>query len=213
MKLKKFINSANGQICGGSEFGWSCYPDARYIDISDIDNREIGHCLASTKTQEVYEIELHVYEDNISYRWTHPNYINSRDQEALSRNIDPNIAYDDVNFTDITSEEEILKLVKNIVHKTYVHSHMPQEIISNNCVKNEDESTEPSMIQEYDVKITSVQCFSVYATTMEEAATKAKEFSSTMQPPEIYPNKLCWIDQYVSKEEVARKLMVEHTTE
>jgi len=218
MKLKKFMNAADGHVCGGSEFQWSCYPNARYMDIADIDGVEVGNCIFNTKSQEIYEIEVNVVEDDISYRWEDSDYELARTLEANKRGIDNEVAYDDVMFTDIASEDEILDLVSKIVHKTYVHSHAPRakptkagkENVCPAEVAAEKILSAPAVEQqEYSVKITTVQCLDVRADSMEEALEKAKEFTATMRPAETYPKGVSWIDQYATKEEISRNLVVE----
>ena len=121
MKLKRLLTAADSRICGGSTYGWNCYPNARYIDIADFDGEEIGACIFNTATNEVYEVEAHVYEDRVSYRWIDPAYAGLHNAEAVERNVDPNVAYDDVSYTSV-DEDTILELVSKIVRKTYVHS-------------------------------------------------------------------------------------------
>ena len=39
MFLQEFLAASDGHVSGGSEFMWKCYgPDARFMDISDIDS-------------------------------------------------------------------------------------------------------------------------------------------------------------------------------
>lgn len=127
MKLKKFLKAADSRISGGSDYLWSCFPDGQFIDVSNIDGKEVGGCIVSRKTQEVYQIEVSVEEDNVVYRWTSPDYIVEYGIEADRRKIDKFIAYDNVRYTDIDDDDEILDLVHRIVHMTYVHSHTPIE--------------------------------------------------------------------------------------
>ena len=123
MNLQQFMEAVDSHVCGGSEFQWQCYPYGRYMDISDINNNEVGNCIFSTKSQEVYEIEFYISQDDVAYRWTDPVYAQARDDEAVSKSIDPTVAYDNIKFIEITDEEEILKLAVSIVHMTYVHIH------------------------------------------------------------------------------------------
>lgn len=127
MNLQQFMDAVDCRVCGGSNFQWECYPNARYMDISDLNGTQVGSCLFSTASQEVYEIEFRVHEDDVAYRWTDPLYASPRDQESLIKGLDPTLAYDDVKFTEVESEEEILKLVRNITHMVYVHSRPLEE--------------------------------------------------------------------------------------
>lgn len=121
MNLQQFMDAVDCRVCGGSTFQWECYPNGRYMDISNLNGNEVGSCIFSTISQEVYEITFYVYEDNVAYRWTDPVYETARDDESAMLGLDPDLAYDDVKFTDIVSEEEMLKIARSIVHMTYVH--------------------------------------------------------------------------------------------
>jgi hypothetical protein len=125
MKLKQFLKAVDSRICGGSEYLWDCFPDGQYIDISDIEGHELGGCIASRKTQEVYQIEIHIDEDNQVFRWTSPDWIAEYGMEADRRKVDKFIAYDDVAYTDVGSEDEMLDIARRVVHMTFVHSHTP----------------------------------------------------------------------------------------
>jgi len=124
MKLEKFLKAAAFRICGGDEFQWDCYPNARYLMISDTDGKEVGQCLFSVVDQTVYEIDIFVDEDNVAYRWSNSAWVHFRDEESEKLQVDPDIAYDDLRYTDIKDDDEILVFVEKIVHKTYVHSHV-----------------------------------------------------------------------------------------
>lgn len=211
MKLNKFLEAADGQITGGTEYQWKCYgPDARYMDISNIDNDEIGSCVFDSKTKKVYEVTADVYDDNVAYRWIDPKYEDAYLTECAERNIIPESAYDYTNYTKITSSSEILELVHKIVHKTYVHSHCPPEERIDEVIK---ENIEESAVEdEYTVKVHVVQIFDVRANSMEEAAQKARTFASGMKPS-LHIDGISWMDSYFSKEEVSRELVVKQYKE
>jgi len=225
MKLGTVLEAAASRVSGGSEFQWECYPDARYVDIADIDDTEICNILHSTKTQDVYEVQVFVNEDDLAYRWVNPDFADLYIAEAMDRNIDPHIAYDDVVFTEIIDDEKILELVHKIVHKTYVHEKphvdrtfdidtppdatFPEDEHSSHCgYAGHSEQEE----LEYEVGINVAHILSVKATSMEEAVCKAKKFTKAMRPSD-YPDGLSWIDSYVAKERVSRDLAVEHIEE
>jgi hypothetical protein len=123
MKLKKFLKAADSRVCGGSEYQWDCFGrNAQYMDISDLSGEEIGGCIFDRETQVVYQVELYVNSDNVAYRWLEPEWACEYGLEADRRKVDKMIAYDDVRFTEVYSEEDILDLTHRIVHNTYVHS-------------------------------------------------------------------------------------------
>lgn len=122
MKLKKFLKAVDGYVCGGSEYQWKCFPNAQFMDVSDLDGNEIGGCIFSRTDQTVYQVEVHVYDDEVAYRWIDPKWSLEYGIEAEQRNVSKFNAYDDVDFTQVESEKEILDLLHSVIHKTYVHS-------------------------------------------------------------------------------------------
>lgn len=221
MKLKKFLEATDGQITGGTDFQWKCYgPSAQYMDVSDIDNVEVGSCVFDSKTKKVYEITVDVYKDNVAYRWVDPTYEFALFEEALERHLNTENAYDDVDYTKITSSSEILELLHKIVHKTYVHSHrslvesVDSEIKNNEKIIAEHKENVPEAAPdtEYSVKIHVIQQLDVMANSMEDATEKAKMFTSGMKPGQ-HVEGVHWMDSYFSREEVSRELVVEHFKE
>lgn len=123
MKLKKFLKAADSRVCGGSEYQWDCFGrNAQYMDISDLSGEEIGGCIFDRETQAVYQVEMYVNSDNVAYRWIDPAWSLEYGIEADRRGVDKFNAYDDVEFTMVETEEDILDLTHRIVHDTYVHS-------------------------------------------------------------------------------------------
>lgn len=207
MKLNKFLEAADGQITGGSEYQWKCYgPDARFMDVSDIDNNEVGSCIFDSKTKKVYEVTANVYEDDVVYRWIDHKYESMYYDEADSRGVNPVQAYDDVVYTIENDEDKILELVHKIVHKTYVHSH--QDTTEEMTPPMAAEMLESKEQTEYSVKITRTDSFDVRATSMEDAVEKAKNFVRSFAPTNR-GDSVSWMDNYFTKEEVARNLVTE----
>jgi len=107
MNLQDINEALNHKIIGGSEYGWECYPDARYLDYES----EYAHCsvLFNINTQEIYCAEVNTKELAHQYRWLNPMYIDAMVAEATQKNIDPNQAWDDVKWTDLEVEEDFLE--------------------------------------------------------------------------------------------------------
>lgn len=212
MKLKRFLEAADGQITSGSEYQWKCYGEnARYIDVSNIDNQAVGSAIFDSKTKKVYEVTAEVNEDNVVYRWIDLEYKNALREESVNREVDWLIAYDNVAYTDC-DDDEILDLLHKIIHKTYVHEHYHRplgESLESAIENNERVIQEQTPEKEFKVKITVVHEFDVKAHTMEKATEKAKEFVSGFKPINSGLNQVCWLDTYNTKEEVARNLVSE----
>jgi hypothetical protein len=126
MKIQDVSLAAGHRVCGGSEYQWQCWPDAQFMDFTDIDGQEVAGCIYSREDQTVYSAEVHLYEpefaDSVSYRWLNPDWKQAMLDEATQRGVDSANAYDGVQFTDIEDETEFLDLVSRIVHHTYVHA-------------------------------------------------------------------------------------------
>jgi hypothetical protein len=117
MHLSKVNETLSHRICSGSEYGWKCYPDSRYLDYeSDFAYVSV---IYSTIDQTVYQAEVSVKreawdEDKKPYRWLNPEYQNAFYKESKKRNVDPNQAWDDVKWIDLEVESDWLEKAKAI---------------------------------------------------------------------------------------------------
>jgi hypothetical protein len=112
MHLSKVNNALEHRIAGGSEFQWSCWPDARYIDFeSDFAHASV---VFNSRTQEVYSADVSVkremwHTDSAPYRWLNPTYKQQYVDEAQSRGVDYGLAWDNTVWTDLEVEEDWLE--------------------------------------------------------------------------------------------------------
>jgi hypothetical protein len=138
MKLNQVFEACGGRVNGGSEFGWACYGDARYMDFCDSDgNDDVVNCVYSPATQEIFEVQVWVNDDNVVYSWRNPEYKKAYKAEAKERGVDANNAFDNIQYTKVKSEEEILDLAQKMIHGTYVHSKglIEHEYVASNGMK------------------------------------------------------------------------------
>lgn len=117
MKLDTVLCKFNYNITGGEQFMWNCYPDARYMSLSS-ENAEVS-VIYSTVDQTVYEatVDLAVGVEASglsSYRWLDPEWKAAYEAEAKSRNCDPKIAYDDVEWVDLEVEDDFLSKARDM---------------------------------------------------------------------------------------------------
>jgi hypothetical protein len=90
MKIQDFLKSVNYKITEGSEYLWKCYGDNAYSishyqnNLNDIEYEV--NCVFDTVSELVYNIELIDYDENIGYRWIHPDYKENYLQEAENNN-------------------------------------------------------------------------------------------------------------------------------
>lgn len=116
MHLSKVNEALGHRITGGSEYHWQCYgPDVRFLDFES----EHAHAsvLFDTRTQEVYEVTISSKNDSIRpYRWLNPETKQDYLAECKARNIDPQCAWDNINYVDLETEEDFLDKAEAIIN-------------------------------------------------------------------------------------------------
>lgn len=117
MHLKDVNEITNHRITCGSDFLWSCYPDARSLDYEN--TYAYITAVYSTETQEIYEVNVSVKpeswsEDQRPYRWLNPAYKEAYYKECKTRKVKKNIAWDDVKYIDLETEEDFLEKAEAI---------------------------------------------------------------------------------------------------
>ena len=113
--IKDFMETVNYRITEGYEYQWNCFGYNAYGIDSWVSKNYTISVIFDTKTQVVYQSEAHDYVNNRSYRWTNPEYAQKHAEEAKERGIDPNNAFDDVNFVNLDVEEDFLEKAKAII--------------------------------------------------------------------------------------------------
>ena len=120
MHLKQVNEITDHQIIEGSEFGWNCYPNARYLNYES--KFAYVSVLYSTETQEIYEADVSIKTNNWfgedknmkPYRWLNPEHKDAMIAEAKSRKVKWRKAWDDVKWVDLETEEDFLEKAKAI---------------------------------------------------------------------------------------------------
>lgn len=111
--LKDFMETIQYKITEGSEYCWDCYgPNAYSLDSWNGESDEGGHTITTVfdkQDQTVYQMEAWDYTNHRCYRWINPNYIDEYKEECERRDIDFKNAYDNVDFIDLETEEDILE--------------------------------------------------------------------------------------------------------
>ncbi len=101
------------KISGGDNYCWTCWDNARFIEYKS--EYAYVNAVFNTVTQEIYQVEIDVntntWEPNDvrPYRWLNPDYKQAYLDEAESRNVDPNQAWDDVKWYDLETAEDFLE--------------------------------------------------------------------------------------------------------
>lgn len=112
------MEAINYRITEGSEYGWSCYGNYSYTLDSWNGDNDNGHSISitfDTKDQTVYQMETFDYKNRRAYRWIHPEHAYKYLNEAKHRGVDADDALDDVKFTDLEVEEDMLEKTRAIV--------------------------------------------------------------------------------------------------
>jgi hypothetical protein len=233
MKLNDFLNAAKGRISGGSAYGWSCYPNAQSVDVSDDNGNDCGSAIFNRTSHYVYEATVCVPNTQVAFRWSDAEFAWARIDESRRRHVDDTLAWDDVKWTAIVEEDTMLNIVKSVVElKDWDHWAADDTVADVNtsgcggdcssCSCRDDEcgdvevevvdtaeEQDCSNMTEYNVSIDVTYTFDVKANSMEEAVAKAKEFATTMKPVAQYDYDVSWMDHYASKETVSRNLRTE----
>jgi hypothetical protein len=137
MQLSEVNETFNHQITGGSDYGWDCYGSNTWsIDYSS--KYAHGYVVFDTETQKVYEVTVSPITDTHKpYRYIDPNYRMSHDTEAKDRNVDPNVAWDDVMWVDLETEEDFIdKASKMFVGESFdTRIQVPVELDNDTLLK------------------------------------------------------------------------------
>lgn len=117
ISVRDFMETVNYRITEGSDYGWQCYgPNAFCMD--SWNGLHDGHSISmvfDTLTQQVYEMCAHDYSRGRAYRWINPEYKQSHDDEALSRTVQIEQAWDDINYVDLEVPSDILDKARAMV--------------------------------------------------------------------------------------------------
>lgn len=107
MNLAQVNEAMHHKITGGSEYGWHCWPDARFLDYEG----DYAHVsvVFNSQTQEIYSAEINDKKNaHKPYRWMNPVFKDNYLNECEERGADPNQAWDDTYWYDLETEEDWL---------------------------------------------------------------------------------------------------------
>ena len=113
--LKQWMETVNYRITEGSDYTWHCFGDYAYsLDSWNGDqDGHTFHIIFDTRTQEVYQVEAHDYKNLRSYRLTNPDYLDAY-KESVEQHAIADVAYDDVKFIDLETDEDFLEKAQAI---------------------------------------------------------------------------------------------------
>ena len=110
MHLSQVNETLSHRICGGSEYMWDCWPNARFVDYSS--EYATAGVIMNAQTQEIYEatVESRPGDTELGpYRWLNPAYKDAMYAEAESRGVDRDQAWDEVKWIDLEVEADYLE--------------------------------------------------------------------------------------------------------
>ena len=98
----------NYRITEGSDYQWECYgPNAYTLDSWNGD--QDGHSFSiyfDTRTQEVYEVQIHDYRNQRAYRMINPEFVKKHKKEAKRREVEYKEAWDNVDYVDLEVDDD-----------------------------------------------------------------------------------------------------------
>lgn len=118
MQLSEVNNLFQHKITDGSEYLWNCYGDTvRTIDYTS--KHACGYVVFDTETHEVFEVSVSPVAgawdiEPKPYRYINPEHRMSYETEAEDRHVDPNVAWDDVKWVDLETEEDFAEKAKGM---------------------------------------------------------------------------------------------------
>ena len=111
--VKEWMEIVDCKITEGSDYGWQCYgPNAYRLDSWNNIHGKGGYSFSivfSTKSQKVYEVSVYDYTNDRAYRMINPKFQKKHDAEAVTRNVDPNEAWDDVSYIDLSVDDDFIQ--------------------------------------------------------------------------------------------------------
>ena len=111
--LKQWLELANYKITEGERYLWDCYGTNTFMLVSwnGINGRG-GYntdIVFDTKTQTVYEVSVYDFTNERAYRMINPQYADAHAQEASTRSVDINNAWEGVDYIDLDVEEDFVE--------------------------------------------------------------------------------------------------------
>jgi hypothetical protein len=115
--LKEWMELVNYRITEGSEYQWQCYGAEAY-SLDSWSGDQDGYSLTvifDKSNQTVYEVTACDYANNRAYRMINPDYKFGYDDEAAGRGVAADQAWDEVNYTDLETDEDFMTKAQAII--------------------------------------------------------------------------------------------------
>ncbi len=109
--MKEWMELVDYKITEGSDFCWNCYGNDAYM-LDSWNGEQDGYSFTvifDTKTQVVYEVQAHDYVHQRAYRMVNEDFRKKLKKEARKRDVDKNMAWDDVNYVDLEVDDDFIQ--------------------------------------------------------------------------------------------------------
>ena len=111
--MKEWMGLVDYKITEGSDYGWTSYgPNAYTLDSWNGIHGDGGYSFSivfSTKSQKVYEVSICDYTNNRAYRMINPKNVEKHRKEAKERDVNPNEAWEDVDYVDLEVDDDFVQ--------------------------------------------------------------------------------------------------------
>ena len=195
MNLKSVLEVIDHKFTTSDGWSLKTFSDSLHITFKDQTIRPCGRCIYDNDTNNVLYISAEVPNHPLAFQWIHPTYKKAYCEELRT---DWNIAWDDVTYTNVLTEELMLEYIENIVNLNYIN--LPALGSKEYFLTNE------TTMKQYTVKLDVRYTFDVEASTIKEALEKANHFQQTMKSGWGDVPEVSWMDTKVVKEIVEHDL-------
>lgn len=138
MNVNNVLDTVKYRIAQSSPYLYQSFgmENPRIFDFFDIEEEVAGNFTAD-ESGKVYEIIAEIPNIGVCYRWVDPEFRNTLYQDSIKRGVDPTVAWEDVKFTEVESEENILFKVHCICNRIYVNAseNLVQELSDTTLLK------------------------------------------------------------------------------
>lgn len=145
MNINEAFDIINYNIAEGWDYLWDVMPGKklRGLDFTNNKGEELGSLIVDN-TGKVLSIEINFSEgEEGCYRWLDEEFATNLKLESQKRNTDMNIAWDDVQYTNIESESEMKFILSHLVRcqsitKSVLHKSKPQNTEEGQLITEDD---------------------------------------------------------------------------
>jgi predicted DNA binding CopG/RHH family protein len=111
--MKEWMELVDYKITEGGDYGWQCFgPNSYRLDSWNGVHGAGGYSFSivfSTKTQKVYEVSMCDYTNDRAYRMINPSKIEKHRNEAQSKSVLANQAWDGVDYVDLDVVDDFIQ--------------------------------------------------------------------------------------------------------